>query len=124
MLAGLCASCALGCASEPLVVLGEREPPRWRFSSPALVAELSVPAKTDNPTLTADLLDIFFTSERDGGPDIFTAERAARDEPFGPAQRVDALNAPGIETSPAISADGLTLWFASDRAGGQGQLDV
>lgn len=116
----LCVACSEG----PLVVLGEQEPDRFRFDAPQRLDELAVDAKTDNPSLTADMLQIFFTSERDGDPNIFTAERAKRDLPFGAAQRVDALNAPGIETSPAVSADGLTLWFASDRAGGQGDLDI
>jgi hypothetical protein len=119
------ASCALACSDGNLVVLGDTLPPRWRFDPPELVVELSVPAKTDNPSLTADMLEIFFTSERNGGPaDIFVATRTERELPFGPAQRIDALSAPGVETSPAVSADGLTLWFASDRAGGAGNFDI
>lgn len=113
------------CGEGPVLVLGDSEPPRYRFGSPQVVTELSVPAKTDNPTLTADMLEIFFTSERNGGlADIFVADRADRGAPFGSARRVDELSAPGVETSPAVSADGLTLWFASDRAGGQGGLDI
>lgn len=113
------------CSEAGVVVLGDREAPRYRFDPPEVVGELAVPAKTDNPTLTADLLEIFFTSERDGIPaDIFVATRSERDASFGPAERIDALSAPGVETSPAVSADGLTLWFASDRAGGHGDLDI
>ena len=116
---------ALACSDSSLVVLGDREPPRYRFDAPEVVSELSVPAKTDNPTLTADMLEIFFTSERDGGPaDIFVAKRSKRSARFGAPQRVDALSAAGVETSPAVSADGLTLWLASDRAGGHGDLDI
>jgi WD40-like Beta Propeller Repeat len=119
------ATCALACSDGHVVVLGDGVPPRWRFEPPELVSELSVPAKTDNPSLTADMLEIFFTSERNGGPaDIFVAARTERELPFGPAERIDALSAAGIETSPAVSADGLTLWFASDRAGGPGELDI
>jgi hypothetical protein len=116
---------ALACSDGHLVVLGDQQPARFRFDPPELVAELSVPAKTDNPSLTADMLEIFFTSERNGGSaDIFVAERAARAEPFGPAQLVAELSAADVETSPAVSADGLTIWFASARAGGLGDLDI
>jgi hypothetical protein len=122
---GLLVLCGAACSDGPVVVLGDRAPPRWRFAPPEVVSELSVPAKTDNPTLTADLLEIFFTSERDGIPaDVFAAERSTRSAPFGPARRVEAVSAAGVETSPAVSADGLTLWFASDRAGGHGDLDI
>src|SRR4029077_18458345 len=39
-------------------------------------------------------------------------------------QPVTEVNTPGFETSAAISADGLTLWFGSDRPGGSGDLDI
>ena len=37
---------------------------------------------------------------------------------------VTAVNTSSFETSSAISADGLTLWFGSDRAGGAGAEDI
>ncbi|MDD9941339.1 MAG: hypothetical protein OXU20_09905 [Myxococcales bacterium] len=116
---------ALACGEGPTVVLGNREPARFRFGPPELVSELSVDAKTDNPTLTSDMLEIYFTSERNGGQaDVFVASRPARSKPFGEIRRVDEVSTPGLETSPAISADGLTLWVASDRTDGQGSLDI
>lgn len=115
----------LACGDGEVLVLGDSEPPRYRFEPPEVVAELSAPAKTDNPSLTEDMLEIFFTSERDGGPaDIFVATREDRSMPFGSVRRVEELSEEGVETSPAVSADGLTLWFASDRADGLGGLDI
>jgi len=38
---------------------------------------------------------------------------------FGPARNVgEAINTPSIEVGPNLSADGLTLYFVSDRPGG------
>ena len=34
------------------------------------------------------------------------------------------MNSPASDSTPEVSADGLTLWFASDRAGGQGAHDI
>jgi WD40-like Beta Propeller Repeat len=115
---------AAGCA-DAVVVLGDRDPPRYHFGTPELVAELSDPSKTDNPSLTADLHEIVFTSERSGGPaEIWTAERADASDRFGAPELATSLNSEGVETSPIISPDGLTLWLSSDRAGGLGDLDI
>src|SRR5262245_33136404 len=91
---GTCAAlCALACSDGKLVVLGRREPTPYRFDKPELVSELSGSMRTDNPTLTEDMLEIFFTSDRDGIlADIYVAERSARAERFGAVRRVDALS--------------------------------
>jgi WD40-like Beta Propeller Repeat len=115
---------AAGCA-DAVVALGDRNPPRYHFGTPELVPGLESAAKTDNPSLTEDLREIFFTSERSGGPaEIWTAKRADASERFGAPERVASLNSDGVETSPIVSADGLTMWLGSDRAGGLGDLDV
>jgi Tol biopolymer transport system component len=115
---------AAGCA-DAVVALGDRNPPRYHFGSPASVPGLESPSKTDNPSLTEDLREIFFTSERSGGPaEIWMATREDASERFGAPERVAALNSDGVETSPIISSDGLTMWLGSDRAGGLGDLDV
>ena len=115
---------AAGCA-DTTIALGDRDPPRWRFGEPEIVAELSAPAQTDNPSLTADLREIYFTSQRSGGAaEIWTATRANASARFSAPRLVSELNSPLIETSPVISADGLTLWFGSERAVGLGDLDI
>jgi hypothetical protein len=99
-----------------------------RFSAPVLVTELaSSEAKTDNPTLTADLLEIYFTSERDGGAgdiDVWTARRDSPDEPFEEPEPVAVVNTDEFETSPAVALDGGELWVGAERDGGLGEQDI
>jgi WD40-like Beta Propeller Repeat len=115
------------CTGGKLVVLGTASPAPYHFHVPALVTELASPSRTDNPTLTGDMLEIYFTSNRDGGPgggDIWVATRATTDAPFGTPVPVEGVNLDSFDTSSAISTDGLTLWFGSDRAGGLGAIDI
>jgi hypothetical protein len=118
------ATLGAGCAGST-VNLGEATPHPYHFSDVHLVSELGVQA-SDNPTLTSDLLEIFFTSNRDNAStDIWTARRASPADPFGAVTLVAEASSPSsFETSSAISSDGLTLWFGSDRAGGLGGLDI
>jgi hypothetical protein len=118
------ASAASACSGQTLG-LGDRMPRPYHFEAPQIVGELMSPlARTDNPTLTADLLEIYFTSERSGGGDIWFARRSNVNEPFGAPAPIDEVNTGTFETSSAISADGLTLWFGSDRPGGVGTTDI
>lgn len=98
-----------------------------RFGNVTLVAELSSRDKDDNPTLTGDLLQICFTSTRANSTDradVWCAERAARTERFDEPFEITAVNSDAFETSPALSLDGLDLWFSSDREGGAGEADI
>lgn len=115
---------AAACATGDVLVLGQNAPSPWHFSEPQLLQALASPAKTDNPSVSGDLLELYFTSERTGNADIYVAERSAPNAPFSAPRRVDALSTIGLETSPIITADALTLYWASDRDGGQGDLDI
>jgi Tol biopolymer transport system component len=76
------------------------------------------------PHLSDDELTIYFSSDAAGSIDLWTATRANKADAFGPAVLVQVVNSPNTEYDAEISADGTTLWFASDRAGGMGSFDI
>jgi hypothetical protein len=115
----LLATAAVAACTGKTLTLGYKEPRPCHFGVPQPVPELASTGRTDNPTLTADLLEIYFTSDRDSGNgDVWFARRSDPREPFGTPAAVTEVNTDTFETSSAISADGLTLWFGSDRPGG------
>jgi hypothetical protein len=80
-----------------------------------------------DPTLTDDLLHIYFISDRPdgvGGKDVWHAERRARTDPFGPPSVFSEASSSVNEESVAVSGDGSTLWVGSRRAGGKGGIDI
>ena len=57
--------------------------------------------------------------------DIFVTTRTNAQAPWEPPQRLPMpVNGPRAEFSPSISADGLSLYFASDRSGNLGSIDI
>jgi hypothetical protein len=69
------------------------------------------------PFLTADGKELWFASTRDGGAGDFDIWRAPRTgNQFGAAVAVSELNSATVEWLPTLSADRLTVYFASDRA--------
>ena len=86
------------------------------------------PAHDDTVSMTADSLLLFFTSSRSGGYgdyDILYATRATTEDEWGQAHNLGSIiNTSSIENSPHVSADGLTLYFGSDRSGGSGSNDI
>ena len=118
--------CAIGAGCDGTVVdIGDPRPPPYQFGTPRLLAELGTTNSNQNPTLTGDLLDIFFTSNRtDMMADVWTAHRASRQDPFDPPTLVAEASSPGYDTSPAISVDGLSLYVGSDRDGTTGGIDI
>lgn len=68
---------------------------------------------------------MYFSSTRPGlvGDDIY-ASTLREDGTFTPAVLVPGINTAAIERQPSVRRDGLELYFASDRPGGQRNLDI
>jgi Tol biopolymer transport system component len=73
------------------------------------------------PTPSADGLTLFFnrsTTFDSQDSDIWMSTRASVDDPWSAPQRVPGgINSERAEFSPALSADGNALYFASERGG-------
>ncbi len=80
------------------------------------------------PSISADGLSLFFSSRRPGGygdPDIWVTTRETTDDDWGePVNLGPTVNSSYNDNAPNISADGLTLFFGSERPGGYGSADV
>ena len=89
---------------------------------PQLVNELVMPMGADDPTLTADMLEIWFNV---GDKEIWHSSRASVLKPWNAPAIVPELTVIGAHTvNPHISPDGLTMFLGSDRNGTTGGYDV
>jgi len=98
------------------------------FGAGVLVPELSSPKRDTRTFVRKDGLEIFITSDRDGGNgliDIWVATRAHVDDVWSTPVNLGAIvNSDKDDGSPALSRDGTTLHFFSNRAGGLGLRDI
>jgi hypothetical protein len=88
---------------------------------------LSSPGHDTDVELSRDGLTAYVTSDRPGGAggrDLWRATRASLDAEFGKPVPVTELDSRADEDSLTLSADGLEVIFASNRAGGAGGLDL
>ena len=74
-------------------------------------------ADETGPTLGPDGLELFFVSDRGGTPRVLRSIRRVGTTTWSPPQPVAELNGPGATTDPALTEDGLTIFFGSTRRG-------
>jgi len=129
------------------VVQGKCSHDIWVAKRPTINAPWSEPVKLEspvnspgpqcNPSLSADGLELYF-SEGDRGvtgcssfdpegyglSDLWVSTRPSKDDPWGtPNNLGPTVNSSRADDCPSLSADGLSLYFTSDR-GGLGGYDV
>jgi hypothetical protein len=110
------------------VLMASRSAVASDFGTPAAIAALSLPGSSAaGPSLTSDELTIVFESDRAGGVggfDLWSATRASLAAPFSAPVRLSTVSSTARDAGAEIAADGRTLYFESDRAGGLGGTDI
>lgn len=98
------------------------------FGSPVLVPELSSPFRDTRTAIRRDGLEIFLSSGRPGGvgnEDLWVSTRASTLDPWSTPVNLGAVvNTAAFDGGPALSFDGATLYFHSNRPGGSGGNDL
>ncbi|RLB60878.1 MAG: hypothetical protein DRI90_12670 [Deltaproteobacteria bacterium] len=97
------------------------------FGTPVELPGVNTIYDDRDPTLSADGLTVYFTSDRPGGAgsdDIWTAQRSGPSAPFGTAQLVSVASTSVADANPALSSDGLALYFDTSASGGAGERDI
>lgn len=97
------------------------------FGEPLPVSGVNSDAEEFGARLTADELTMYIASNRPAGTtdiDIYIASRASTDDAFGTPVRLDSVSSTDRDINPSITADGLSFYLQSTRAGGPGSGDI
>ncbi|HLC66908.1 MAG TPA: hypothetical protein VJK52_04675, partial [Candidatus Nanoarchaeia archaeon] len=94
----------------------------WATRMP--VIEVNTPAIDDRPVIANDGNTLYFHSNSGGNWDIYYAIRSDSSSPFSAPQQLNEVNSPAVELMGALSCDGRTIYFSSDRIGGMGSGDI
>lgn len=92
-----------------------------------LVPELSSQFRDTRTSIGRDGLEMLLSSDRpgSGSEDIWVSTRTNTERPWSQPMNLGAVvNSPFFDGAPALSWDGTTLYFFSDRPGGFGNRDL
>ena len=101
----------------------------WGPASPETV--LNGPARDTRTAISRTGLEMFISSDVSGrvggigGQDLWESTRASRSDDWStPLNLGPTVNSPSFDGAPALSFDGSTLYFYSNRPGGTGLNDL
>ena len=118
-LAGSLATLA-GCDAERVLAVAATGSPGdgGSFGPPQVVTGLRGDAvDVQDPSMTNEELELYFTSPTGGINDIWVARRTLTSDPWGSGALVTELSSPQNDEDPEVSADGLIMFLSSDRGG-------
>jgi hypothetical protein len=93
------------------------------WSAPAAIPQAATSAAEDDVTLASNALEMIFAIDSANGKDLFYSSRPSATASWSTAAPVSFNSAVASDETPRFSADDLTLYFASARAG-NGTLDI
>jgi WD40 repeat protein len=85
------------------------------WGAPAPIQELETSFNETHPSITPDLLTMYFQSNRNGSTDLFVAHRKDLTMPFDTVHPIDELNTSSSDGDPWVSPDGHHMFFSSNR---------
>jgi Tol biopolymer transport system component len=102
----------------PDSVLVDAPPSLGPFGAPLLMQEIATTSIEADPSMTADRLELWFSSTRPGGVggyDMWVANRATASGVWGAPVLAVGVNDVMNDQHPEISGDGRTLYFTGTR---------
>jgi len=97
------------------------------FGTPTALTPLNTPNLDYEPWISGDELTLYFASagaSTQSSTDIWVTTRADKSQAFSAPLRVTSLSSNSNDQRIVLSSDGLTAFFASDRTGSRGNVDI
>ena len=105
--------------------MATRNEPNEPFGNLTNLTVINSSATDSSSTLSSDGLTLIFASKRTGDWNLYQATRLEPNQAFDNVTDLGSgVNTSDVEYSPSLSADGLSLYFHSNRPGGHGENDI